>query len=61
MYVAALVLYRYRNLDDTLGAVYLKFAVPVLLLTVVAAALLTAWREKQERRQKKDSGSTGAD
>ena len=61
MYVAALVLYRYRNLDDALGAVYLKFAVPVLLLTVVAAALLTAWREKQERRQKKDSGSTGAD
>lgn len=61
MYVAALVLYRYRNLDDTLGAVYLKFAVPVLLLTVVVAALLTAWRQKQERRQKKDSGSTGAD
>ena len=61
MYVAALVLYRYRNLDDALGAVYLKFAVPGLLLTVVAAALLTAWREKQERRQKKDSGSTGAD
>ncbi len=57
MYVAALLLYRYRNLKDMLGEVYLKFTVPMLLLTVAAAALLTARREKQAGRQKKDSGS----
>ena len=61
MYVAALVLYRYRNLDDMFAAVYLKFAVPLLLLIVVAAALLTAWREKQESRQKRESGSPDTD
>lgn len=50
MYAAAWVWYRYRDWNDGLRRIYLAAGVPLLVLTVISVALISAIRNKNKKK-----------